>query len=362
MKTLVLTGGGTLGHCNPCLSIAKSLVGKFDKIVYIGSETGPERKKVEEAGIPYYPVTTVKFKRELALSNFTIPFKLFDGVRQAERLLKQLSATVVFSKGGYVSLPVAIAAGRQKVPLILHESDISLGLANKLCARYATEVFTTFKETAEKLSNGIYSGALVSEEIFGGTKARGYARYNLVKDKPVLLVLGGSSGSVAINLAVEKILPKLLEKYSVLHLTGSKNAENNLNFEKYENDVEGKKSYVRVGFESQMKYAYAVADVAVTRGGSNCLSELIAMKIPALIIPLPKNASRGDQIQNAEYYKKQGAFRMLLQENITDDLLLKEIDKTYENRLNLALSQQKLSKGSKETVVNGILAAAGIPH
>ena len=362
MKTLVLTGGGTLGHCIPCLSIAKKLEEKFDRMVYVGSVSGPEKAKPEAAKIEYYSITTVKFKREFSLSNLSIPLKLHEGIKQAEKILKDVSASVVFSKGGYVSLPVAIAAAKRKVPLILHESDFSLGLANRICARYAVEVFTSFKETADKLPNGIYSGALVSNEIFGGTKAQAYKRYNLVKNKPVLLGLGGSSGSVAINEAVCAILPELRKKYSVLHLTGKNNVKTeNISACSRQNDEEPK-DYVAVSFEDEMKYAYAVCDVAVSRGGSNCLSELIAMKIPSLVIPLPKNASRGDQIQNAEYYRKKGAFRVLLQEDLSEERLLSEIDKTYKNRVNLTLSQQKLFFRSEDTVANGILATAGIPH
>lgn len=360
MKTLILTGGGTLGHCIPCISVAEKLKDKFDKIVYVGSVNGLEKQTAEEHGLEYFSVTTPKLKRQLAFSNLLIPFELIKGIRQAEKILSKLNASAVFSKGGYAALPTAIAAGKMKIPLILHESDITMGLANKLCAKYATEVLTTFKETADKLPNGVFTGATVSETIFGAGKEEAFKRYRLKKDKPVLLVIGGSSGSQAINDAVTCNLKKLTEKYSILHLCGGReqNTDNSTKPSTSKNNEA--KRYVKISFEKEMKYAYAVADFALTRGGSNCLAELISMKIPALVIPLPTTVSRGDQIQNANYYKNKGAFKVLYQEDVTPQRLLKKLDETYNNRLIITLAQKKLSPRNNDAVTNAILRTVGI--
>ncbi|MBP5307665.1 MAG: UDP-N-acetylglucosamine--N-acetylmuramyl-(pentapeptide) pyrophosphoryl-undecaprenol N-acetylglucosamine transferase [Clostridia bacterium] len=349
MRNLVLTGGGTAGHCTPCLSLLPLLEKRFDNVYYIGSENGIEREMVKNAGVEYFSVPAIKLKRSLSLSNLTIPFILTSGISAAKKLLKKLNASVVFSKGGYVALPVAIAAGKLGVPLVLHESDLTLGLANKISARYACEVLTSFRETAENLKNGLFTGAPVNPALLSAPRAEGRRRYGITGLKPVLLVFGGSSGSVAINRVLRGVLPALTEKFNVLHLTG-KNG--------YDENAKDVKGYFQIPFEPEMKYAYAAADVAVSRAGSNSLFELAALKIPALLIPLPKGASRGDQIDNARYFASRGAFRILLQEDITGEKFTEEIIKTYESRLNLTLSQQKFQKNANETIAERIVRAS----
>ncbi len=349
MRNLILTGGGTAGHCTPCLALLPMLEKQFDNVYYIGSENGIEREIVAKTHVKYYSIPTVKLKRSVSVSNLAIPFILTQGVSKAKKMLKELDASVVFSKGGYVALPVAIAAGRLKIPLVLHESDMSLGLANKISARYATEVLTSFKETASKVKNGVWTGAPVSPELFGVTRGEGRRHYGITGTKPVLLVVGGSSGSTAINREIRGILGELTKKYNVLHLCGKKN---------FSPELKGKEGYFQVPFESEMKYAYAAADVAVSRAGSNSIFELMAMKIPALLIPLPKAESRGDQIENAEYFRAEGVFRMILQEEITPEKLLFEIDETYRNRLNLTLSAKNYGTFANAKIAERIVRAS----
>ncbi len=349
MKNLILTGGGTAGHCTPALALLPHLKDSFDNIYYIGSRYGVEGRLAKGKGLKYYPITTVKLKRAVSASNLTIPFKLTKGIIEAKKLLKSLRASVVFSKGGYVALPVTIAAKQLGVPVVAHESDLSAGLANKIAFKFATEVLTSFKETAQSLPAGVWTGAPVSGEIFGSSRSEALRHYGIKENKPVLLALGGSSGSVAINRVLRGLLDPLTDKYTVLHLTGKNNSAPSL---------KGREDYIQVEFEDDMKYAYAAADVAVSRAGSNCLFELMAMKLPTLLIPLPKGASRGDQIENAEYFKKRGAFKVLPQELAVGQKFLEGIDAAYAERATLVHAQQKHFKDGTAEIAARIIAAA----
>ena len=349
MRNLILTGGGTAGHCLPALALLPQLEKQFDNIYYIGSENGVEREIVAKTHINYYFVPTAKLKRSLDIKNLCIPFTLLKGVREAEKLLRDLGASAVFSKGGYAALPASLAAEKLKIPLVLHESDLTMGLANKLCAKRAYEVLTSFKETAEGLKNGRWTGAPIRAELFGTTRAEGRRHYGIQAFKPTLLVLGGSSGSRAINREIRGILPDLIKKYTVVHLCGRGNSDDNL---------KGLDGYIQVEYEENMRYAYAAADLAVSRAGSNGIFELLALKVPALLIPLPKAASRGDQIQNAEYFEKRGCFNLLYQEDVTPETLMEKIDQTYKSRLNLTLSAQKYASYANDRIAERIVRAS----
>ncbi|MBQ3234831.1 MAG: undecaprenyldiphospho-muramoylpentapeptide beta-N-acetylglucosaminyltransferase [Clostridia bacterium] len=322
MKTIVLTGGGTAGHCTPHFALLKKLSQNFDKIYYIGSENGIEKRLVEEKGIPYFSIPTTKLKRKLTLSNLKIPFELIKSVKEAKKLLEKLKPSVIFSKGGFVGLPVAIAGHKLNIPVIIHESDKTLGLANKIASRFALNTLTTFSDTAKNVDNGIYLGAIIREELANGNKAKALSYYGFKSDKPTLLVTGGSSGAKRINEAVVKNLDKLLMKFNVLHLVG----KNNLTGIK-------KEGYKEVEF-ADMQDAYAVSDICVSRAGSNTVFELLYLKIPTLLIPLPKDESRGDQIDNAEYFYNKGLCKRLFQKDI-DGNFLNSIFDLYEDRIKL---------------------------
>ena len=319
-KTIVLTGGGTLGHCTPHFAVLPYLKNYFDDIAYIGSFTGLERAAVEKENIPYYPIETVKLIRGLTVKNLKIPFKLKKSVIDAKKILIKLNPAVVFSKGGFVGLPVTIAAKKLHIPVIIHESDLSMGLANKIAARFSEKTLTTFLPTSKKVKNGEYVGAPVREELFSVTKSEGLKKYGFTGEKPVLLITGGSLGAAALNKLVLSSLDGLLKTFDVLLICGK-------------NNLSGIK---KAGFKetefTDMRFAYAAASVCVSRAGSNTAFELMCLKIPALFIPLPKNASRGDQIENAGYFKSLNVAAVIEQNDLTPNEFTRKIFDLYSHK------------------------------
>jgi len=301
-KSIVLTGGGTAGHVMPNLALLPKLKEKFDNIYYIGEKGGVEERLAKEAGLDFYGITCVKFDRSRLLQNYKIPSLLRKGVVESQRLLKMLSPSVVFAKGGYVSLPVTISAKRAGVPYVLHESDITLGLANKLVKNKAELVFTSFEGTVK---GELVSGNPVRREIFLGEASKAPI---FSENKNKLLFVGGSSGATAINNFVVKVLP-YLNDYNVIHLCGKNKSE----------QLKGirSSSYLPLEYSSHIADLYAWADVVVTRAGANALSELLALGKKVIAIPLPKGGSRGDQSLNAEYYRLKGLIDVLPQDALT---------------------------------------------
>ena len=320
-KKIVLTGGGTAGHITPHLALLPYLKKDFD-CYYIGSKNSMEQKMMSEY-MPFYPIETTKLKRKLSLSNLLIPFKLLKGICDAKKVLKKIKPNIVFSKGGFVAVPVVIAASMLKIPVITHESDYTLGLANKLIKNKCKYVCTSFEDTA-KLKNGVWTGSAIRQEIFSGNKSVIMKKYNFDQNKKCLLFVGGSLGSQKINQAVFKIANDLSKTYNILHIVGKNNVNKNINI----------KNYQQVEFLSDIENAFKFADVVITRGGSNVLFELLAQKKPMLIIPLSKNESRGDQILNANYFKKKNYANVLFEENLTPISLKKAIDETFKNAKN----------------------------
>lgn len=326
MKTIILTGGGTAGHCTPHFALLEKLRTHFDNVYYIGSETGIERELATKKGLPYYSIPTVKLQRSLTLKNFKIPITLYKSVKSAKELLKKLKPDVVFSKGGFVGLPVTLACKSLKIPVIIHESDKSLGLANKIASKFASLTITTFPTN---IKNSKCLGAIVREELFYKSKESSLKHYGILGEKPVLLVTGGSSGAKIINEQVKINLDKLLLYFDVLHIVGKGNLSN-IN----------KKGYYQVEF-TDMAYAYSVTDIAISRAGSNTAFELISLKIPTLFIPLSKKVSRGDQIENAEYFHNQNLSHVLYEEELSEKFL-DSIFKLYKMR-NVLLTNMKQS-------------------
>ena len=331
MKTIVLTGGGTAGHCTPHFAILERLKKNFDEVYYIGSHNGIEKGLVEEKNIPYFSITTTKLKRKLTLSNLKIPFEFAKSVNEAKRILEKLKPSVIFSKGGFVGLPVAVAGNKLGIPVIIHESDKTLGLAHKIASRFAKRTLTTFIETSKTVKNGVFVGAIIREELKNGDRTSALKEYGFKGEKPILLVTGGSSGAKKINEAVIKNLDGLLSRFDVLHLVG----KNNLSFIK-------KEGYKEVEF-TDMKKAYAVCSLCVSRAGSNTVFELLSLNIPTLLIPLPKAESRGDQLQNAEYFYNKGLVLRLFQEDIESDFMPSVLN-LYNSRQNLknAILKEKI--------------------
>ncbi len=318
MQTIVLTGGGTAGHVLPHIALLPYLKNYFDKIVYIGGN-GIEKSIAQENNLTYCEITTVKLRRTLTLKNLQIPFKLWKGIREAKKYLRQLKPTVVFSKGGFVALPVVFAAYSLGIKVVAHESDMSLGLANRLSAKKCKTICTTFPLQNKKYPQMVHTGAIIRKSIYQGIAEKISVGKN---NKPNLLIIGGSLGAIAINKVIWSSLNELCQHWNVLHITGKN--KNNPQCQNVD--------YLQVDYLNAPQDAFAWADIVLARSGSGTVSELLALKKPALYVPLPKNESRGDQIQNAEFLQKLGVCEVLPQALLNKDTLLEKLDQLYKNR------------------------------
>lgn len=326
MKKIILTGGGTAGHVTPNLALLPSLREAGYEIRYIGSYQGIERKLIENAGIPYDGISSGKLRRYFDLKNFSDPFRVIKGYGEAKRILKRYKPDVVFSKGGFVAVPVVLAAKHYKIPTIIHESDMTPGLANKICISSAARVCCNFPETMKYLpaDKAVLTGSPIRAELLKGDRASGLSYAHLKEGKPVLLIIGGSLGSVAVNTAVRRILPRLLPSFQIIHICGKGNLDESLI---------GTEGYVQYEYvDAPLKHLFAAADIVISRAGANSICELLALRKPNLLIPLSAAASRGDQILNANSFAKQGFSKVLEEEAITDDTLLDAVTELYANR------------------------------
>lgn len=312
MKKILFTGGGSAGHVVPNIALIEQILSAGDAdVCYIGTD-GIEKQLIAEWKLPYHTIECPKLIRgggwQALKKNLGIPKRFFRAVKQARTGLEIFKPDVVFSKGGYVALPVVIACKQLKIPCYAHESDLSAGLANKISARFCKKVFTSFPETAKRIKRGEYSGAPIRRAVFTGTRAEARKTFGLPFDKQVLLIFGGGSGSKAINDAVRKHIRALTERFAVLHVCGAGNV--------VESNV---KNYRQFEFVADMGGAYACADYVLSRSGAGTVFEILALKKPALFIPLA-GQTRGDQAQNADYFKKQGLCHVLPQ-NRLDELV-----------------------------------------
>ena len=339
MKKIILTGGGTAGHVTPNLALLPGLQARGYEIRYIGSYHGIERKLIQNAGIPYDGISSGKLRRYFDLKNFTDPFRVIKGYAEAVSLMRKYRPDVVFSKGGFVSVPVVLAAKLFKIPTIIHESDMTPGLANKICIPSAAKICCNFPETLQYLpkDKAVLSGSPIRKELLEGDRLIGLQYAGLSANKPVILVIGGSLGSVAVNKAVRSILPKLLETYQVIHICGKGNLDESLI---------GREGYVQYEYvDAPLRHLFAAADMIVSRAGANSICEILALRKPHILIPLSAAASRGDQILNARSFEKQGFSTVLEEEAVTNDSLYKAIENTYTNRQQFidAMNQSTLS-------------------
>ena len=305
MKHIVLTGGGTAGHVTPNIALIPKLRELGYKISYIGSYEGIEKKLIEELGIPYYGISSGKLRRYFDLKNFSDPFRVLKGFSQARKILKELKPDVVFSKGGFVTVPVVIAAKRLKIPALIHESDMTPGLANKLCLSSASRICCNFPETVANLP--------ADKAVLTGTPIR-----------QELMVIGGSLGAASVNDNVRKILPELLKEFQVVHLCGKGKTDESLN---------GTAGYVQYEYiQDELPDLFAMADIVISRAGANAICEIRELHKPNLLIPLSAKASRGDQILNARSFERQGFSKVLEEEEITEEKLLETIRQLYTDR------------------------------
>lgn len=326
MKHIVLTGGGTAGHVTPNIALIPKLRELGYQISYIGSYDGIEKQLIEELGIPYYGISSGKLRRYFDLKNFTDPFRVLKGFSEAKKLLKQLKPDVIFSKGGFVTVPVVIAAKSFKIPAVIHESDMTPGLANKLCIPFASKVCCNFPETVNSLpkEKAALTGTPIRRELMDGNSDAARLFCGFTSEKPVILIIGGSLGAASVNENIRKILPELLKEFQVIHLCGKGKTSEELN---------GLPGYVQFEYiKEELPDLFALADLVISRAGANAICELLALHKPSLLIPLSAKASRGDQILNARSFERQGYSMVLEEEEITEEKLLASIRELYANR------------------------------
>lgn len=339
MKKIVLTGGGTAGHVTPNLALLPALQKKEFEIHYIGSYHGIEKRLIEEAGIPYTGISSGKLRRYFDFKNFSDPLRVFKGYAEARKFIRKYKPDLVFSKGGFVTVPVVLAAKHYKIPVIIHESDMTPGLANKICIPAAKKICCNFPETLTYLpeDKAVLTGSPIREELLHGDRLAGLQYSCLGSDKPLILVIGGSLGSVTVNQAVRSILPKLLDEFHVIHICGKNNLDESLI---------GTAGYVQYEYvDKPLRHLFAAADLVISRAGANSICELLALRKPNLLIPLSSMASRGDQILNANSFAKRHYSAVLEEEALTPDTLCRAIRETYLSRRSFvsAMEQSELN-------------------
>lgn len=352
MKRILLTGGGTAGHVTPNIALLPRLRELGYEISYMGSYDGIEKKLIEELQIPYYGISSGKLRRYFDPKNFTDPFKVIKGYGEACRIMKKLSPDVLFSKGGFVSVPVVLAAKRYHVPAIIHESDMTPGLANKLCIPSAKKVCCNFPETIQYLprDKAVLTGSPIRQELLRGDRLHALRFTGLSANKPVILVMGGSMGAAAVNEAVRRILPTLLKEFQVVHLCGTGKLDPSLGH------LAGYVQYEYI--KNELKDLFALADIVISRAGANAICELLALKKPSLLIPLSAAASRGDQILNARSFEKQGFSIVLEEEEITNEALLQAVHTLYQNRTSFSSAMEASSQTDSIATIIGLIEEA----
>ncbi|MCM1083227.1 MAG: undecaprenyldiphospho-muramoylpentapeptide beta-N-acetylglucosaminyltransferase [Clostridium sp.] len=352
MKKIIMTGGGTAGHVTPNIALIPGLRKKGYDIVYIGSYNGMERRLIEKEGITYFGISSGKLRRYFDWKNFSDPFKVCKGFFESVRIIKKEKPNIVFSKGGFVSVPVVLAAKFCGVPAIIHESDITLGLANKIAIYGAKKVCCNFPETVEYISDhkGVLTGTPIRKDLFEGNEKDAMSLCDFINhSKPVLLIVGGSSGAKTLNEMIRKNLNALLEKYYIIHLCGQGN---------YEEDLNGVEGYAQFEYvNEELKDIFALSDIILSRAGANSIGEIAALAIPNILVPLTLAQSRGDQILNAKSFVKQGFSVMLEEESLTDQILLNTIESVYNNRkMYIDNMKKKATINSEEIIIDLIVA------
>lgn len=348
-RKIILTGGGTAGHVTPNIALLPTLRERGYEIRYIGSYDGIERKLIREQGIPYYGISSGKLRRYFDWQNFSDPFRVLHGFSQARQILKKEKPDVVFSKGGFVSVPVVQAAGLLHIPVVIHESDMTPGLANKLAIPFAAKVCCSFPETMEQLpkEKAVFSGSPIRRELLSGSREAALRFTGLSGEKPVLMVMGGSQGSVVINNALRADLDLLLPRFDVIHLCGKGNLDESL---------KGRSGYLQYEYiEEELKDLFALADIVLSRAGANSICELLALRKPNLLVPLSAQASRGDQILNARSYEKQGYSMVLEEESLTPKTLLSSLEKLYENRAAFTEAMENSAQSDAISIITDLI-------
>ncbi|MCJ1763649.1 undecaprenyldiphospho-muramoylpentapeptide beta-N-acetylglucosaminyltransferase [Mammaliicoccus sciuri] len=350
MKKIAFTGGGTIGHVAVNLALIPEAQKRDIETIYIGSKNGIEKEMITDSAkdTKYIPISSGKLRRYLSFENLKDVFKVLKGVLDARKVLKKEKPDLVFSKGGFVSVPVIIAAKSLKIPSIVHESDVTPGLANKISMKFANKMYTTFEETLKYVpkEKSDYIGAIIREDLRDGSKEEGYQLTGFNDQLPVLLIMGGSLGSKALNKAIRDNLDYLTKKYQIIHLTGKGHVDHSI-----KND-----NYVQYEFVSnELMHFYAITDTVISRAGANAIYEFATLKLPMLLIPLGLDQSRGDQIDNAKIFEKNGYAKVLQEKDVDQSNLISQLDK-LENERKAIIDKMSHFKESytKETLFNKI--------
>lgn len=346
MKRIVLTGGGSAGHVTPNLAIMPTLKQLGYDIHYIGTDNGIEHALVDSVeGVTFHAIKSGKLRRYFSWDNFKDPFKVIYGAFQSAALIRKLKPNIVFSKGGFVSVPVVLGAWLNKVPVICHESDLTPGLANRICIRFCKKVAVTFPECKQYIGEkAVVTGTPMRDALLSGSREKGLALIGVKNDKPVLLMMGGSQGAQAINKTLREALPELTTWLNVIHLCGKGNLDSTL---------EKVPGYTQIEYLSEeLPDVLAATDLILSRAGSNAMCEFQALQKAMLLVPYPKGAGRGDQILNAQSFERQGICHILYQENLSKDSLINALHETYDARKELekAMQAHPASQGRKAVI------------
>ncbi|AKN33894.1 UDP-diphospho-muramoylpentapeptide beta-N- acetylglucosaminyltransferase [Clostridium carboxidivorans P7] len=349
MKKIIMTGGGSAGHVTPNLALVPKLKELGYEIKYIGTKDGIERKIIEQEKIDYYAISSGKLRRYFDIKNFTDPFKVLKGICQAVVIMKKEKPNIVFSKGGFVAVPVVIAAHLNKIPVIAHESDMTPGLANRLSTPYCTKVCVTFPESVNKVKDNkaVLTGTPIREELLNGSRILGRKICEFGQEKPVLLIIGGSLGSKFINDIIRNNIDKFLEDYNIVHICGKGNLDKGL--------VE-KKGYKQFEYiNEELPHVMNAADIVLSRAGANVIFELLALKKPNILVPLSKKSSRGDQILNAASFEKSGYSIVIQEEELNENVLMENLRELCNNRNKYINNMENSTvKNGTEAIINTI--------
>lgn len=351
MSKIAFTGGGTVGHVSVNLSLIPTALEKGHQVFYIGSKSGIEREMIESqiSNIKYYPISSGKLRRYLSFENAKDVFKVLKGILDARRVLKKEKPDLLFSKGGFVSVPVVIAARSLNIPTIIHESDLTPGLANKISLKFSKKIYTTFEDTLKYLpkDKADFVGATIRENLKEGNQQKGYEITGFDSDKKILLVMGGSLGSKKLNDIIRENLEALLHDYQIIHLTG-----HGLVDESYK-----QKGYIQYEFvKEELTHLLSITDTVVSRAGSNAIYEFLTLRIPMLLIPLGLDQSRGDQIDNAKYFESKGYGKMIPEDQLTQFKLLEQLKQIESHRNDITHQMESYKESyTREDLFNKIL-------
>lgn len=345
-KRILFTGGGSAGHVTVNLALIPKFVDMGWDVKYMGSTHGIEKELIEKlTDVGYIGISTGKFRRYLDRENLKDPFRVIKGVFQAYQFIREIKPNVVFSKGGFVSVPVVLGAWLNRVPIIIHESDITPGLANRISIPFASKICVTFNEAKEHIKNdkAVYVGAIIREELMQGNAVKGLTLCNFTRNKPVIFCMGGSLGSLRINEILRRNLQHLINKFQIVHICGKGQLDNSFNYREYKQF-----EYVH----SELVDILAMTDIVISRAGSNSIFEFLSLKKPMLLIPLSREASRGDQVLNALSFKSSGYCEILLEEDMNDISFKEGINNVFEKRCEII---ERMGKSGNDNAISKVV-------